>query len=141
MVGGYASTGVYHTASNGPPQPGGGLPPRTAGINTRAPPPPIQMYSMDEAAHSASAVADLQPTNNNGPATAPIYDTINDDHSSGGSGYAHSGSDRYTPSTFKNGGSSFHAYNNSGMNHDYDTPEGSEPNKSSNTVTIYGIAV
>ena len=148
MVGGYASTGVYHTSSNGPPQPGGngGLPPRTAGINTRAPPPPIQMYSMDEAAHSnGSAMADLsgQPTiNNNGPVSpAPIYDTINDDHSSGGSGYAHSGSDRYTPSTFKNGGSSFHAYNNSGMNHDYDTPEGSEPNKSSNTVTINGIAV
>ena len=149
MVGGYASTGVYHTASNGPPQPGGpngGLPPRTAGINTRAPPPPIQMYSMDEAAHSASSamVADLGPPtiNNNGPAPPPIYDTINDDHSSGGSGYAHSGSDRYTPSTFKNGGSSFHAYNNQGMNHDYDTPEGSgEAHKNSATVTINGIAV
>ena len=129
MVGGYASTGVYHTASNGPPQ----QPPRTAGINTRAPPPPIQMYSMDEASPSSE-----QPPNGG---AAPIYDTINDDHSSGGSGYAHSGSDRYTPSTFKNGGSSFHAYNNAGMNHDYDTPEGSEPNKSSNTVTINGIAV
>ena len=131
MVGGYASTGVYHTASNGPPQ----QPPRTAGINTRAPPPPIQMYSMDEHSHNA----DQGPPNGNGP--APIYDTINDDHSSGGSGYAHSGSDRYTPSTFKNGGSSFHAYNNSGMNHEYDTPEGSDPNKTGNTVTINGIAV
>merc|ERR1719232_1608465 len=120
MVGGYASTGVYHTASNGPPQ----QPPRTAGINTRAPPPPIQMYSMDEHSHNA----DQGPPNGNGP--APIYDTINDDHSSGGSGYAHSGSDRYTPSTFKNGGSSFHAYNNAGgMGHEYDTPEGSDPNK------------
>ena len=141
MVGGYASTGVYHTASNGPPnQPH--VPPRTAGINTRAPPPPIQMYSMDEA---SVPVSDQCPPNG-GAGPAPIYDTINDDHSSGGSGYAHSGSDRYTPSTFKNGGSSFHAYNNAGgINHDYDTPEGGGgadgPNKSSNTVTINGIAV
>lgn len=124
MVGGYAATGVYHTAS-APPN-NSQVPPRTAGINTR-PPPPIQMYSMDE---NTEGVA-------NGSGAAPIYDTINDDHSSGGGASRYSaGSDRYNPSTFKNGSTSFQ---NGGYNHDYDTPEGSDPNR--NTVTINGIAV
>lgn len=140
MVGGYAATGVYHTASNGMNGQTPGItqqPPRTAGINTR-PPPPIQMYSMDEAPLGAEIGGPIPPQQNGhaGGSTAPIYDTINDDHSSGGAS-RYSGSDRYNPSTFKNGGSSFQ---NNGYSHDYDTPEGSDPNQRS-TVTINGIAV
>lgn len=78
-----------------------------------------------------------------GNTAAPIYDTINDDHSSSGGGASrYSGaSDRYNPTTFKNGGSSFGNYssNGAGLSHDYDTPEGSENTR--NTVTINGIAV
>ena len=129
MVGGYASTGVYHSAtpSNGTAL--SALPPRTASINTRAP-PPIQMYSMDEAMSGQDHVA-------NG---APIYDTINDDHSSGAgsNGYANSGSDRYTPSTFK----AASTFNNGGYRHDYDVPEGQEGSRTNMAaVTINGIAV
>ena len=127
MVGGYAATGVYHTANGGgaggvavpgPVVPGSaGLPPpRTAGINVARPPPPIQMYSMND---EAALPSEPQNAGNN----APIYDTINDDHSSGGGASRYSDrSDRYNPSTFKNGGSSFH---NNYNHHDYDTPEGS----------------
>jgi hypothetical protein len=143
MVGGlngYASTGVYHTASNGGP---GVQPPRTASILGTRVPPPIQMYSMDD---HPTGLLGLGGGNLTGPTTngtAPIYDTINDDHSSGGAsaGYARSGgsgSDRgaYTPSTFKNGAPALNgAYSN-----DYDTPEGSDP-RVINTVTINGIAV
>ena len=88
----------------------------------------------------------LQNGASNGGAV-PIYDTINDDHSSGGAS-RYSGSDRYNPnssaaaptSTFKNGA----PYGGYQPNHDYDTPEGAAgiegPHKNS-TVTINGIAV
>ncbi len=157
MVGGYAATGVYHTASNGGSGLNGGpptsqIPPRTAGINTR-PPPPIQMYSMDTDGLGPPGVlgngleTEAGQGHQNGNA-APIYDTINDDHSSGGGASRYSGSDRYNPpSTFKNG-TGLHAqasfHNNGGYaggHHDYDTPEGSDPANQRNTVTINGIAV
>ena len=172
MVGGlngYASTGVYHTASGpgaGSSQNGNGVgQQRTAGIvNSRgAPPPPIQMYSMDDST-SPGGVAGVAA------GATPIYDTINDDHSSG---YARSsvsggnGSDRggYTPSTFKNGGAAAlggvaegapppggtpgglggggaNGYGNNGFAHDYDTPEGTDPRQQQTSgVTINGIAV
>jgi len=172
MVGGYAATGVYHTVTgpNGAPPNGAlppGQPPRTAGINVARPPPPIQMYSMADEATGGLASNGLHhhghgpepshlhqngvggpPLPGNG--AVPIYDTINDDHSSGASRY--SGSDRYNPnagvsgnappptSTFKNGGPPYlPGYQ---PNHDYDTPEGAAAeSRNPATVTINGIAV
>ena len=108
------------------------------------PPPPIQMYSIDDT-----------PEDHRGP----IYDTINDDNSSHSqSSYSHSagsGSDQgpYTRSTFTPASAESH-YNNGGYNNDYDVPEGSEsrmtppkiktptvPGASVGVVTINGIAV
>ena len=109
------------------------------------PPPPIQMYSIDDT-----------PDDHRG---GPIYDTINDDNSSHSqSSYSHSagsGSDHgpYTRSTFTPVAPEAGHYNNGGYNNDYDVPEGSErlssPPKiksptaptSVGVVTINGIAV
>merc|ERR1711974_333281 len=87
-------------------------------IGTR-PPPPIQMYSIDDS-----------PEDHRGP----IYDTINDDNSSHSqSSYSHSnsgGSDNtpYSRSTFNpvTTGSDMGHYNNAGYNNDYDVPEGND---------------
>lgn len=102
------------------------------------PPPPIQMYSIDDS-----------PDDHRGP----IYDTINDDNSSHSqSTYSQSGgSDHaYPRSTFNpvSAATSDSGYNN-GYNNEYDVPEGNERPGSKNktqgdavgTVTINGIAV
>ena len=112
------------------------------------PPPPIQMYSIDDS-----------PEDHRGP----IYDTINDDNSSHSqSSYSNSasgGSDNtpYTRSTFNpvsppGMGPDMGHYNNGGYNNDYDVPEGNDrmtppkiktsPSQSNvGVVTINGIAV
>ena len=108
------------------------------------PPPPIQMYSIDDT-----------PEDHRGP----IYDTINDDNSSHSqSSYSQSGSGGsdntpYSRSTFNPiSGQGEMAHYNGGYNNDYDVPEGNDrltPPKikssptSSNigVVTINGIAV
>jgi CUB/sushi domain-containing protein len=102
------------------------------------PPPPIQMYSIDDS-----------PEDHRGP----IYDTINDDNSSHSqSTYSQSSDSAYPRSTFTPGqgqngsppGAGGQA--NNGYANDYDVPEGNERpgsrgNSSVGTVTINGIAV
>ena len=112
------------------------------------PPPPIQMYSIDD-------------TPDNEDHRGPIYDTINDDNSShsqssysqSGSGGSGGGSDTaagpYSRSTFTPGDQ---AHYNGGYSNEYDVPEGNDrtsPHKikspsvptSVGVVTINGIAV
>ena len=104
------------------------------------PPPPIQMYSIDDS-----------PEDHRGP----IYDTINDDNSSHSqSTYSQSSDTAYPRSTFtqsttQNGsppGPGGGQTNNGYALNDYDVPEGNERpgsrgNSSVGTVTINGIAV
>ena len=115
----------------------------TSQIGTR-PPPPIQMYSIDDT-----------PEDHRGP----IYDTINDDNSSHShSSYSQSNSDNapYTRSTFNpvtplGLSSDSSVQYNGAYSNDYDVPEGSErlsptkiknsPQSSVGVVTINGIAV
>ena len=116
----------------------------TSQIGTR-PPPPIQMYSIDDT-----------PEDHRGP----IYDTINDDNSSHShSSYSQSNSDNapYTRSTFNpvtplGLSSDSSVQYNGGYSNDYDIPEGNErlssptkiknsPQSSVGVVTINGIAV
>ena len=85
---GYTTSGVYHSASSGVSSGSAvGGPP---GLPGQRPPPPIQMYSM---ADDSSNV--LMGNGSNGGMNGhlhtedhrgPIYDTINDDSSGGGSG-------------------------------------------------------
>jgi len=103
------------------------------------PPPPIQMYSIDDT-----------PDDHRGP----IYDTINDDNSSHsqssysqGSGSDQGGGQSYPRSTFS-AGSGQGGMPNGGFNNEYDVPEGNErpgsratASSPSGTVTINGIAV
>ena len=108
------------------------------------PPPPIQMYGMDDSGN-AGGTEDHR---------GPIYDTINDDSS--GSGYSRSnpGSDKghYAPtSTFTPNGNGYPPQTgprtNGGFVNEYDVPEGSEQQLSGSSrnsvgaVTINGIAV
>ncbi|CAB4068107.1 unnamed protein product [Lepeophtheirus salmonis] len=114
-------TGVY----------GGGshqavLPP-TATVGAR-PPPPIQMYSMEE---SPDDEDDLNSPDHRGP----IYDTINDDSTSGGGGSTNSGYPPNVPSTFT---PSVNGYASS-KNNDYDVPEGSESG-AQNAIVITNLA-
>ena len=99
------------------------------------PPPPIQMYSIDDS-----------PEDHRGP----IYDTINDDNSSHSqSTYSQSSDSAYPRSTFGPGQGSppgTKGMANNGYSNDYDVPEGNERpgsrgNSSVGTVTINGIAV
>merc|ERR1711962_462460 len=96
------------------------------------PPPPIQMYSIDDS-----------PEDHRGP----IYDTINDDNSSHShSTYSQSSDSAYPRSTFAPGQGSPPGQPNIGYSNDYDVPEGSERPGSRGTssvgnVTINGIAV
>merc|ERR1711962_1210442 len=96
------------------------------------PPPPIQMYSIDDS-----------PEDHRGP----IYDTINDDNSSHSqSTYSQSSDTAYPRSTFAPGQGSPPGQPNIGYSNDYDVPEGSERPGSRGTssvgnVTINGIAV
>ena len=108
------------------------------GTRKHRPPPPIQMYSIDDS-----------PEDHRGP----IYDTINDDNSSHSqSTYSQSSDSAYPRSTFTPGqgqngsppGAGGQA--NNGYANDYDVPEGNERpgsrgNSSVGTVTINGIAV
>lgn len=109
-------------------------------IGGRPPPPPIQMYSMDD----GGGLDD--------PTRAPIYDTINDDSSgsvysqSNGSGGSNKGGGNYAPtSTFSPGQSNGYpppphrTVNGNGVVNEYDVPEGSEGRPAK--VTINGIAV
>ena len=99
------------------------------------PPPPIQMYSIDDT-----------PEDHRGP----IYDTINDDNSSHSqSTYSQSSDSAYPRSTFGPGQGSppnGKGQHNTAYNNDYDVPEGNERpgsrgTSSVGTVTINGIAV
>lgn len=112
----------------------GSVPALPARIGQR-PPPPIQMYSMDEA--------------NDSDQRGPIYDTINDGSTS--SAYSRSSasdkgasSAKYAPSTFSpNNGNGYNGRVNGGFGgHEYDVPEGKENGGATQgTVTINGIAV
>ena len=133
---GYTAAGVYPVA-------GGALGGQNGRILSR-PPPPIQMYSMDEGAHD--------------DARGPIYDTINDDSSgsgyspSNGSGSGLTGNTSVAPaapppagfpgsSTFSPAGAQPPPPRiNGAFSHDYDVPEGSESGRPAK-VTINGIAV
>merc|ERR1712048_618695 len=88
----------------------GPYPGATSQIGTR-PPPPIQMYSIDDT-----------PDDHRGP----IYDTINDDNSSHsqssysqGSGSDHGGGQAYPRSTFS-AGSGQGGMSNGGFHNEYD---------------------
>lgn len=162
--GGYAGSGVYTSAASGaggplPPTPngagggGGGVGNPTAMIGPRIgvrPPPPIQMYSMQE-----DQIGEQRGVNGAG-AGGPIYDTINDDNSSG-SGYER-GSSKSGVTSVGGGGpynhsTTFSPHNGGGRMmppyNEYDVPEGSErggpaagtPGAAPATVTINGIAV
>lgn len=84
---GYTNSGVYHSASsgvssasavNGPP-----------GLPGQRPPPPIQMYSMADDSSNVLMNGSNGGMNNHlhtEDHRGPIYDTINDDSSGGGSG-------------------------------------------------------
>jgi len=126
--------GHHEPANNAPrPQPPPLPPtgPRLGGIGQR-PPPPIQMYSMEDES-----------------TRGPIYDTINDDRSSGGSGYS-SGGNGPVPVAPPQPPSTFGKPSNFG-GHEYDVPEGSDGGRrgqpasrsasSVGAVTINGIAV
>jgi len=94
------------------------------------PPPPIQMYSIEDTDDHRG----------------PIYDTINDGDSSHSTYSRSNGSENSNPirSTFspppglQNGGSGLQ---NGGYSNDYDVPEGGAKLGAVGTVTINGIAV
>ena len=84
---GYTSSGVYHSASSATSSTAvvGGVG-GSGGLPGQRPPPPIQMYSMADDGSSGvmngTNGSHLHPEEHRGP----IYDTINDDSSGGGSG-------------------------------------------------------
>ena len=177
--GGYAGSGVYTSPGSGGPLPptpsngvgggdsgGGGTNLPTAMIGPRIgvrPPPPIQMYSMQE----DQALGDQRGSNGGGVGGAggggPIYDTINDDNSSG-SGYDRASSKSGgggVGGPYNNYSTTFTPHNGGGgvggrmmpPYNEYDVPEGSERGGNGSaaaaaaaaaapaTVTINGIAV
>lgn len=84
---GYTNSGVYHSASSGVSSgvPVGGPP----GLPGQRPPPPIQMYSMADDSSNVLMNGSNGGMNNHlhtEDHRGPIYDTINDDSSGGGSG-------------------------------------------------------
>ncbi len=153
----YLATGVYggSAASTSPSNGALPAPPRIG----QRPPPPIQMYSMDDASSSTH----LNGGGSNGilhdgggglaaDARGPIYDTINDDSS--GSGYSRASSSNAASNSHHHyGGSSTFgaglppvARTNGGYSHEYDVPEGAEHLGGGGrgpvgAVTINGIAV
>ena len=84
---GYTSSGVYHSASSGVSSSSNvGGPP---GLPGQRPPPPIQMYSMADDSSNVLMNGSNGGINNHlhtEDHRGPIYDTINDDSSGGGSG-------------------------------------------------------
>ncbi len=71
---------------------GPALPGRPAGgLIGQRPPPPIQMYSMDDSGGSGGGVIGGGGADLGGDVRGPIYDTINEDHSSAASGSGYSG--------------------------------------------------
>ena len=88
---GYTSSGVYHSASSGTSSStavvgGVGGPP---GLPGQRPPPPIQMYSMADDVNNGIMNGSGRVMNSHlhqEEHRGPIYDTINDDSSGGGSG-------------------------------------------------------
>ena len=89
-INGYTTSGVYHSASSGVSSTTavagvGGAP----GLPGQRPPPPIQMYSMADDSSNGLMNGSNGGINNHlhtEDHRGPIYDTINDDSSGGGSG-------------------------------------------------------
>ena len=84
---GYTSSGVYHSASSGVSSGSAVVGP--PGLPGQRPPPPIQMYSMADDSSNVLMNGSNGGLNNHlhtEDHRGPIYDTINDDSSGGGSG-------------------------------------------------------